>query len=233
MLDIHTHILPGMDDGSKSVKQSLAMLRREAKQGVGRIVVTPHFYPNRESPEHFLKRRNIAVQSLLEKASERKRLPRIFVGAEAAYFRGISRMENVEALCIGNTRALLIEMPFCRWNSSVIDELIFLKECRGVQPVLAHIERYLRYQPMGTVEQMCESGIWIQANASFFLRWQTSWLAMRMMKKRRIHFLGSDCHDTNVRPPNYGEAISLIEKRLGKDAVRYLSRMERRLLEEE
>ena len=233
MLDIHTHILPGMDDGSENVKQSIAMLRREAKQGIGRVAVTPHFYPNRESPEHFLKRRNAAVQSLVEKTSERKGLPEIIVGAEAAYFSGISRMEDVEALCLGNTRALLVEMPFCRWNSGMIDELVFLKECSGVQPILAHIERYLRYQPMGTVEQMCESGVWIQANASFFLRWQTSWLAMRMLKNRRIQFIGSDCHDIKNRPPNFGEAISRIEKRLGKSAVRYLNHMERRLLEGE
>lgn len=230
MLDIHTHILPDMDDGSKSLKQSITMLRREAKQGIDRIVVTPHFYAHRESPEHFLKRRHSAMQALLQKINEQDSLPEIITGAEVAFFRGVSRTDDIEKLCIGNTHNLLVEMPFSRWNRSVVDELIFLKECRGVRPVLAHIERYMQYQPLGTIRELCEAGIWMQVNASFFLKWQTSWLAMWMLKKRRIQFIGSDCHDTRIRPPNLGAAIALIEKKLGRGTVKYLNKMEQKLL---
>lgn len=233
MLDLHTHILPGFDDGSKNVRQSLAMLAREAKQGVDRVVLTPHFYALRESPGAFIKRRAEALRQLEAEASRWKKLPRRYTGAEVAYFSGISRIEDVEQLCIGNTRTMLVEMPFCRWNPRVLEELEYLKECRGIRPVIAHVERYMRYQPMGTVRRLCESGFWIQANTSFFLEWQTSWLAMRMLKNREIHFIGTDCHDTKRRPPNFGEAITEIDRRLGKDALRYLRYMESRLLEGE
>ena len=57
MIDLHTHILPGMDDGAKDVKTSLALLRMESAQGVGTVVLTPHFYRDREEPQHFLTRR--------------------------------------------------------------------------------------------------------------------------------------------------------------------------------
>ena len=230
MLDIHTHILPDMDDGSKSLKQSAIMLRREARQGIDRVVLTPHFYAHRESPESFLKRRDASVQALEQLVANRNMMPDRFQGAEVAYFVGMSRSEVIEKLCIGTTRAILVEMPFDRWNRSIIEELTFLKENRNIRPVLAHVERYMRFQPMGTIAQLCEAGIWIQANTSFFMNWQTSWMAMRMLKARKIQFVGSDCHNTKNRPPNLGVAIDKIGMKLGMDAIDYLESMERRLL---
>lgn len=233
MLDIHTHILPGMDDGSRNTRQSIAMLRREARQGVEHVVVSPHFYAHRESLGQFLKRREAALHALQQKTVTRSGLPEIISGAEVAFFAGISRVERIEDLCIGDTGTMLIEMPFARWHGNVIDEIIFLKESRGIRPILAHIERYIRYQPPGMIGQLCEAGIWMQANASFFLKWQTSWLAMWMLKKRRIHFVASDCHNTKGRPPNLGATFALIEKRLGKRTIKYLNRMKQRLLKGE
>ena len=230
MLDLHTHILPGVDDGSRSVRQSLAMLQAEAKQGVDCVMLTPHFYAHRESPEHFLKRRSKAIQ-MLEQTADRKGLPERIPGAEVAYFRGISRADGIESLCLGDTGTMLIEMPFRRWSRNMIDELVFLRKSRGVRPILAHVERYMRYQPLGTVGELCDSGIWMQANDSFFLSWQTSWLALRMLKKHRIQFIGSDCHGTKKRPPDMEDAIVQIEWGLGFAGLDYLERMERRLLE--
>ena len=64
MTDLHTHILPGMDDGAESVEMSLDMLRMERDQGVDAVVLTPHFYRDRERPEHFQKRRWAAAEAL-------------------------------------------------------------------------------------------------------------------------------------------------------------------------
>ena len=231
MLDLHTHILPNVDDGSRSVKQSMLMLKKEAGQGIDRVILTPHFYAHKDSPARFLRRRKQALSLLKEKMRGLKKMPNIILGAEVAYFRGMDRAEDIERLCIRNTEVILVEMPFCRWDRKMLDDLFFLKESRGIRPIVAHIERYMRYQPLGTIRQLCEGGIWIQASASFFLSWKTAWLAMRMLKKRQIQFIGSDCHNTKDRPPNMGEAMSRIEKKLGKQAVRYLNRMEKRLLE--
>ena len=81
MTDLHTHILPGMDDGARTVKESLKMLRMERSQGVDTVVLTPHFYRDYETPEHFLQRREESVR-VLETVigrlpeSEQKKLPR-------------------------------------------------------------------------------------------------------------------------------------------------------------
>lgn len=233
MLDLHTHILPGIDDGSRSVKMSLSMLRREARQGTKDLVLSPHFYAHRHSPEHFLKKREDAMALLQEVIGEDSRYPRLYLGAEVAYFDGMSRVDDIDQLCIADTRCMLVEMPFCKWNRRILDDVFQLKEYLGVQPILAHIERYMRFQPLGIARELSEEGLLIQANASFFTGWPSSVKAMHMLKNRCIHFIGSDCHDLEKRPPNLADALDNIERKLGEAAIRYLDRMGRMLLEGE
>lgn len=233
MLDIHTHILPSVDDGSKSVQMSVSMLRREAKQGISDVVLTPHFYAHRQSPESFFRHRARAMEKLQQETGADSRLPRLHTGAEVAYFGGMSRAEEIESFCIGNSNAMLVEMPFCKWNRHILDEIFHLKNYQGIQPILAHIERYMRFQPMGIVRELCEEGLLIQANASFFTGWPSSMKAMHMLKNHCIHFIGSDCHDLENRPPNLADAVACIDKKLGDSALRYLRHMEKMLLEGE
>lgn len=233
MLDIHTHILPKMDDGSKSLRQSERMLQQEVKQHMDCVVLTPHYYADRETPSDFLKRRHDSLKLLGKGIFEISELPQWRLGAEVAFFQGMSRVENIESLCINGTNAMLIEMPFSRWSKNTLNELFYLIENRDIQPIIAHVERYMRYQPIGTICRLCEAGIWIQANASFFIHWQTTLIALWMLKRHLIQFIGSDCHDMKKRQPNLGKARAVIEKRLGQSAVKYLERMERWLLEGE
>ena len=86
MIDFHTHILPGMDDGCKSVAERLWMLRQEQQQGVGTVVLTPHYYPWENSPEEFLARRSRAWENLRQQLPEDA--PQLFLGAEVHYFEG-------------------------------------------------------------------------------------------------------------------------------------------------
>ena len=66
IIDFHSHILPGIDDGSRNVEESIALLRKEAEQGITHVIATPHFYPQHDTPERFLKRRNEAETVLRE-----------------------------------------------------------------------------------------------------------------------------------------------------------------------
>ena len=70
MIDFHTHILPGIDDGSRNSEESIQMLNLEQEQGITKIVFTPHFYANRNSVERFLKRREASYERLLSKVPE-------------------------------------------------------------------------------------------------------------------------------------------------------------------
>lgn len=214
MLDFHTHILPGVDDGSRSVDESLQMLEHMQVQGIETVVATPHFYANDESVDDFLARRDAALGALRERSPSG---PDILLGAEVRYYEGISRMPDLKKLRIEGSRLLLLEMPFRPWTEYAVKEVIDIA-CQGrIIPVIAHVERYLFQQKKGVAERLLESGALFQVNATFLTGWRSRRRAMSMIQKGQIHFIGSDCHNLTDRPPNAAEAFSLLEKRLGSD----------------
>lgn len=114
--DLHSHILPGMDDGCKTVGESMQVLRDSWEQGITAMFATPHYYPV-ESVDAFLTRRRNAWQKLSEHMQQSsEQMPKICLGAEVAYRPGLCYEEDLRALCLGNSRYLLLELPFSRWN---------------------------------------------------------------------------------------------------------------------
>lgn len=208
MIDLHSHVLPGMDDGSKNVEESLAMLKASADQGIRCMAATSHFYPEENSPEVFLRRREAAFQQLA--AARDGDLPHLFPGAEVYYFDGISRNAEIGALCIEGTSLLLLEMPFMTWSGRMVTEIRQLQNRSDTTVMLAHVERYLSYQKKNVWEELLDCGVLMHCNASFFLSWKTKRKALRMLKQGKIHFVASDCHNVTTRPPRIGEALKVI-----------------------
>jgi protein-tyrosine phosphatase len=215
MIDIHSHILPGMDDGSRSVDESISLLEQLKQQGVQLVAATPHFYASEERPAQFLKRRQAAA-SQLEQAMTAKQLPTVILGAEVHYFDGMSRAEELGLLKLEQTDLLLLEMPFTAWSGRMIAEIKELQSRRDTTVVLAHIERYLALEKPQTWERLLTEGVQMQCNAEFFLNWKTKRRALRMLKDGRIQFLGSDCHNMTARPPRIGSAMEVIDQALGE-----------------
>jgi protein-tyrosine phosphatase len=116
-------------------------------------------------------------------------------------------------------------MPFVPWTERMLREVRTIAQ-RGLIPVAAHVERYMDIQSRKTMAAFMDMDILIQCNANFFLRAKTGRKALKMLKNRKIHFLGSDSHNTTVRPPNLGEALGLIEKKLGPAAIEHLQSYE-------
>lgn len=228
--DMHSHILPRMDDGSRSVEESIAMLRMEAEQGITKIVATPHFYPNQDSPEQFLRRREESVKILQESMAGFSEMPALKMGAEVQFFSGMSHSDLLSALTIDKCNGILIEMPHGPWTTGMLQELEKIHVRLGLVPIIAHIDRYIRpFKTYGIPERLRELPVMVQANASFFLSGKTSRLAFRLLKEDKIHVLGSDCHRLETRPPRLGEAVSRIEKRMGPDIIRRIQAHEREL----
>ncbi len=209
MTDIHCHVLPQMDDGSRSAEESLAMLEALAAQGVGCAAATPHFYAEENSPEEFLTRRAASAAKLTE--IWRPGLPTLKLGAEVCYFEGISQCERLDALKIEDTGLLLLEMPYCRWSRRMLQEIRDLQTSRATV-LLAHVERYLRWQEPKIWDALLEWGVLNQCNASFFLRWQTKRKAIRMLREGRVHLLGSDSHNMGSRPPRLAVVWAALER---------------------
>ena len=228
MIDIHSHILPGMDDGSSSLEESLSMARESARQGVRLLAATPHFYATQEDPNSFLWRREKSL-ALLESAWQDS-FPTLLVGAEVRYFDGISRVETIAHLTLDHTRILLLEMPFTSWSGRMVDEVLELQRSRGLQVLLAHVERYMKDQDGQVWETFRQNGVWMQCNANFFLRWQTKRKAQALFKKGEIQMLGSDTHNMDTRPPNLALARDALVKSLGQAAWRDFERRSYALL---
>lgn len=213
MIDFHSHILPGIDDGSARPEESEALLASLAGQGVDVVALTPHFYPQEKQLDAFLEARDEAFERL--KPVLREGLPKVILGAEVYYYQGISRMEGLNQLRLGDTKLLMLEMPMRKWSESMIKEVIDIS-CHGnMRLMLAHINRYLSLQDRGCVEKLLEYGVLMQVNAEFFNDRSTVRTALKMLKKEQIHVLGSDCHNMGDRSPRLGEAVEVIRKKMG------------------
>lgn len=223
VIDFHSHVLPGIDDGSSSLEESIALLRLQSQQGIGHVVATPHFYANYDRPDCFLQRRDEAEALLRREMEKYNDLPALHMGAEVYFFRGISESEYLRQLCIRGTDCILIEMMSSPWPEVVYSELE--KICRrGITPVIAHIDRYIApFRSHGIPGRLAELPVLVQANADFFLDSRSCRMAMKMLKNDQIHLLGSDCHNLRSRPPELGEAMQLIKRMLGEAVLRRVS----------
>ena len=231
MIDWHSHVLPAMDDGSRTAEESLQMLRSLREQGIGTVIATPHFFANEEDAEHFLARRAQAYEAICEDAAQEG--IRLLCGAEVRYYPGIGRMQGLEKLTLGDSRLLLLEMPTERWTDFTVRELEELASTRGLRIVMAHIERYVAFNGEKTVRKLCESGLLMQVNASFFERLGSRRRALKLLGEGLIHFIGSDSHNMEMRPPKIAPAYELIEKRFGKEFVSHMTAFGHRKLEKQ
>ena len=220
IVDFHSHILPGIDDGSDCTATSIAMLRMEVAQGISHVVATPHFYARHDTPKQFLARRNEAEARLREAMAGYEGMPRMEVGAEVYFFSGISDSDALFELTIADKKFILIEMPYAQWTQSMYRELEQIQLRHGITPIIAHVDRYIGpFKTHGIPEQLEQLPVLVQANASFFLNRGTRAMALRMLRKDQIQLLGSDCHNLHSRAPNLGEAVQTISQRLGQAAL--------------
>ena len=219
MIDLHSHILPQMDDGSQSVEESQKMLSQLQSQGVTEVFATPHFYAQRETPATFLQRRTQALSVLGQTP-----LP-VRPGAEVAYFSDMHKSRDLASLQLAATGLILIEMPFKPWSDRVIHDICSIAVHQGLIPVLAHVDRYRKAGQFPTwCDYLAQNDVLFQCNAEVF----GSFFGRAWAKKNleRIHFLGSDSHNCHTRPPR----MDLAAKALGQETWQALSQNAQHLL---
>lgn len=229
--DFHSHILPGIDDGSKDLEETFAMLQMEQAQGIGQIVATPHFYPQHDQLNCFLERRAQALENFQQAADGMPKLPQVHIGAEVHFFQGISDCEELPLLTIDGGRYIMIEMPHISWTDEMYHQLERIYTKQNLQPILAHIDRYLKgFRSAKMLKRIGELPVLVQANAEFFLDRRTEKAAMRMLRDGQIHLLGSDCHNTTSRKPNLEAAVQKIQKSLDEECVAQINHYEQMIL---
>lgn len=226
IVDFHSHILPKMDDGSDSMRTSLSMLRAEWKQGVQRVVLTPHFYCEKESVSSFLQRRNRAFAALQAKI-DRKTFPELCLGAEVAMSSALCHMD-LQPLCIAGTNVLLLELPY--HNRLRLREIEAIVNRNEVQIVFAHIERFYRLWDRKNFSAVMELPVYKQMNCGLLYRagWWERRRLLRWIAEGEIHLLGTDAHNLTNRIVNMQPALHLLErKKLSAAAAEMMERATR------
>ena len=208
----HCHILPKIDDGSKSVEMSLKMISMIKSQGVGNIIATPHFYAHREkSVASFLEKRNHALEKLIEADPENKN---IILGAEIAVEHGISKLPDIDKLRIGDTKYILRELPYSNFASWCLEEITDTAYEYGFTPIIAHIHRYLDYYKKSELEEVLKLDAIFQINNEAFGSFREKRFVKSLINDGYPYLFGSDAHNLSDRKPNW----DLLQKK-AKDSI--------------
>lgn len=222
VIDLHTHILPQMDDGSQNAPMSVQMLKRLQEQGVKWVCATSHYYAHQERIEQFLQRRREAAFKLGEALIEESvgELPALRLGAEVAYFPGISQWPELEQLCLGGTRTLLLELSYTQWTPRQVEEVASLSLDRGYQVILAHPERFSHMRSYwNDMERLMSLPLALQINADSLIHWSSRKLALSLLSHAQSPLVASDCHNLTSRPPRLEKARLVVRKKLGVDIL--------------
>lgn len=214
LFDFHGHFLPNMDDGCKDPAESLEVLRQSAAQGVRAMVATPHFFSSRETVDSFLMRRQASYDALLQAMASKPDVPypEILLGAEVAYRPNISRLPDLEKLCIANSKYLLLELPWSDWTNEMMREIQNISVVRGLIPILAHLDRYMERANRQKIQELFRMDLLVQVNAECFLSFSGRCTARKLLRYGSIDLLGSDCHNLTSRKPNLEAGFTALQK---------------------
>ena len=222
MIDLHTHVLFHIDDGPKTLDDSLEILKKQASDGVSDVVATSHFHPDHMPLEKFTDCRDKRLCSLRQAASEQNIPLRLHYGAEVRLGKLLFNLKSLSPLCFEGTSNLLCEISHTADDLSEVLQLIDrTMSSYNIQPVIAHVERYgFFYKKMQNLRYLHEMGCIIQVDTACFLgRLRDRMFAFKALKEGYIDIIASDCHNMTDRAPNLAEAYALIEKKCGKEAV--------------
>jgi len=216
MIDIHTHILPYIDDGSKTMDASLSMLHKEEELGVTDIFLTPHYMKSRNYMSS-AQDNQVVYQQLVEEAQKAGIKIRLHLGNEIYYrLESVSDLRNKLVLPLGNTKKVLLEFHPTQEDEDIAEAIHNMKSL-GYTPIIAHIERY-DYLKMTDYPIIRKMGALIQVNAGSLmgvLGDKAKKLALKLIKMDLVDFIASDIHDLRV---NYMmEAYHLVEKKFSKE----------------
>ncbi len=218
LTDIHCHILPGIDDGAKNLKEAKEMLSLAQSDGIRNIICTPHYHIGRvkASAEDCMQ----AFEELTAYAEEKFPELTLYLGQEIYYYsETLEKLERGELLTLADTDYILLEYSHTTQYEEIRDSISDAYGA-GFLPVIAHIERYPCMADPDKVKRLVRSGAYIQVNAETLLLPFTNRLrrfAFKMIKEDLVHFIASDAHSAETRKPELSEAYRLVEKKFGSE----------------
>ena len=212
--DMHCHILPGVDDGSKNMEMSLKMLEMEYRQGVRNIVLTPHCFAGRTQPELI----KVRYDELVDQAKEQFPKLQLYLGNELMYSDTIvEELTDKNAYTINGTNYVLVEF-YTDLSWKQLGTAMRRIGSEGYRPILAHMERYeCLVRHTDRVDELISQGVVMQMNCEsvtggLFDRQAAD--CRKLIESGRIHLLGTDAHRTDWRAPNFADALRVLTKKI-------------------
>lgn len=215
MRDLHSHYLPGVDDGSKDIETTKNMLKNAHENGVTDIIFTPHFIL--DSRFMSTKSENERIIAPIIKFAKEEYNINVFLGNEVYCNNEMLRLYNEGLIStLNNSRYLLIEIPmYSKMNN--LKSLFFELISNGIIPILAHPERYTAYyNDIDFFMELRQMGVLMQMNASSLVGdygSKAKKMVTKLLKANLISFVGSDIHSDHENKNNF---IPKIEKKLKK-----------------
>lgn len=199
MIDIHTHILPGMDDGARDLQEALSLLAMQWASGVDRMYLTPHFHPDRTDPAAFLSAREQAWR-ILSSALDPDSAANIRLGAEVRFCPQLLHLD-LRQFTLGDSDYLLLELAGQSSPPYLLQTLQMLLE-QGIIPVLAHVERYRFFRQEPTLlKQLADLGVLAQVSAGALFDRSDRHFSQACLQHRLAQLVASDTHRTTGRSP--------------------------------
>ena len=222
MIDVHCHILPGIDDGADSLELAVQLLQKEYQDGVRAIILTPHYRRRMFEPSMEQVKKAFSDLQGANPYSDLK----LYLGCE--YHANMDMLEDIQERrrpTMAESRCVLTEFAD-NAETSFIRERTYQLLASGYTPIIAHIERYkAMVKDIAAIDELSEQGCKIQVNADSIIG-KEGFFIKRFCKKLLdydlIDLVGSDAHNLTDRPPRMGACAEYLEKKMGAEYVTQL-----------
>lgn len=228
-VDLHCHILPGVDDGAGDMADALALIDMALADGTRALVLTPHYRGRfrQNTPEQL----QAVFMELRQRASDRMAL---YLANEAGYERELTdKLAEGRVLTLNGSRYVLLELPVDITATQAQNAVREVAD-QAFVPILAHVERYDAFaRNKFLIDRVLDMGALIQINADSVMGEQgfgTKRFCHWLLKSRRAHFVASDAHDLKYRPPKLRACHDHVSKKYGEEYAAALFRENARVV---
>lgn len=212
--DIHSHILPGIDDGAKDITESAELINFMKKEGITEVIATPHFYPNEMDFGNFLEDRKNAYETLCSNLDGD--IPKIYLGCEILYFKRMGASRELEELSLNNSKYILLELSDVHIDKYLFEDFALFAE-NGIVPIIAHIERYHKSRNFKKLlEEIKYRNYPVQINSSSLLQKKYRRAIKKVFKSGLFCVIATDTHSPKKRPPVIKSALQALRDDYGE-----------------
>ncbi|MBO4889374.1 MAG: hypothetical protein J5574_00160 [Lachnospiraceae bacterium] len=222
MIDIHSHALPGVDDGARDTETAIEMLRIMYDEGITEAILTPHYHRGHMQKDIATVRSRFDELAYRAKEDDVASHIRLHLGCELYYYpSAVEWLEEGRVSSMAGSDYVLLEFGYTMEKRTIIEGVSNVVRA-GYRPIIAHVERYegLKFKPEN-VRELVECGAYIQVNSESVGRgFGSRRFVSKLLREDLVHFVATDAHDTGSRRPRLRSAAMYIHKHFGEEACR-------------